>query len=942
MAAAMDLPTSSSGEAKPTLQQRAWRRADAAMVAGGLHAKRQRDLVRHWGWTLWEQVVAIVPISLLQVVVLAVFFRKAANDPGLQAAGLISACFGLVLFLEGLRVCVMPLAEEVGRRLPQKLPLPLVMVVAFGLGVLVTYAEPAIAALRPLARLVDPNRRGAGAFAQLCGRSFAHAIGSPARLQEAPYLFVVLNQRGEAMVFAVGAGVGLAAVLGTLRFVRGWPLKPLVFGALLPTLGLSCYMQWGNPHLQPLLGLAWDLGGVTTGPVTVPILLALGIGVMRTSRQQRLATAALQSSVAANAGQALEGFGIVSLASLLPVLAVLLMGIFLSVEKSYEEVLAMAMAAAAKPPSESPADRSPAREVIFAIRSISPLIVALLLLVKLVLRVPLPHVTFWLDGGAEAAAAAASRPATPGQPRAPAALGRGGGKGATVAPAAGGEDGAAGGEDGAEAGGGGGGGKAATVEVVASGKEPADGPAAAELGDGGAAGAAAGELKGRAEGGGGAAACCGGGGGCWQRLRACLGEALPLACGVAMCQVGMILFNIGLTYGFTALGDQTGTTLPTAFLAVPYDPRSPYYSVAGGVVLLMATVFLLGVLATNAEPALNVLGATVQRLSSGMFTKRMLIGAVCAGVGVGMCAGAAKILWQLPLLYFILAKARRRRRFSVFYAVACVLTVIAEDAITAVAWDSAGVTTGPVTVPFVLSIGVGFSKAVGAAEGFGMLTIMSVAPIISVLTTALLRKPAKAVADAAARGGQAALARVSRGLERTSRSLATISFNGGLERASRGGGLERASRPLERASRGLERASRTGAALPELSRLSALGRVSRLGGGGGGGDSLARKSRSLLVYAWSKAYAAGGGGGGGGDGPSTGAAAPADAPLATPVVPGGAGGGGAGGGGGPVFEAPLAAVFEPLHENPASPADGRGGSSGGAGGAAAPRGGGVA
>jgi hypothetical protein len=79
-----------------------------------------------------------------------------------------------------------------------------------------------------------------------------------------------------------------------------------------------------------------------------------------------------------------------------------------------------------------------------------------------------------------------------------------------------------------------------------------------------------------------------------------------------------------------------------------------------------------------------------------------------------------------------------------------------------------------------------------------------VAPIISVLMTSLLRKPAKAVADAAARGGQAALARVSRGLERTSRSLATISSRG------LGASLDRTSRPLDRTSRGLERASRTG------------------------------------------------------------------------------------------------------------------------------------
>jgi hypothetical protein len=48
-----------------------------------------------------------------------------------------------------------------------------------------------------------------------------------------------------------------------------------------------------------------------------------------------------------------------------------------------------------------------------------------------------------------------------------------------------------------------------------------------------------------------------------------------------MCQVGMILFNLGLTYGFAALGDMTGVTLPLAFLELPEDPRSPYYSFAG-------------------------------------------------------------------------------------------------------------------------------------------------------------------------------------------------------------------------------------------------------------------------------------------------------------------------------------------------------------------------
>ena len=57
---------------------------------------------------------------------------------------------------------------------------------------------------------------------------------------------------------------------------------------------------------------------------------------------------------------------------------------------------------------------------------------------------------------------------------------------------------------------------------------------------------------------------------------------------------------------------------------------------------------------------------------------------------------------------------------------AVVLTVFANEDFTNIAWDSAGVTTGPVTVPFVLSLGIGFSKAVSAQEGFGILTCASV------------------------------------------------------------------------------------------------------------------------------------------------------------------------------------------------------------------------
>ncbi|GBF88834.1 hypothetical protein Rsub_01735 [Raphidocelis subcapitata] len=685
---------------------------------------------------------------------MAVFFRKGSPTPWLEAAGLVSAVVGLVLFLDGLRVAVMPMALLVGTKLPQRLALPWVLVVAFGLGVLVTYSEPAIAAIRPLAALVDPSA--------------------------APYLYFTMNQQQELLVFSVGAGVGVAAVVAVLKFLRGWSLKPLIAGALLPTVAAACWMHWGNPHLRPLLGVAWDCGAVTTGPVTVPVLLSLGVGVMRARKQRELARAALEAAVQRSEGNALEGFGCVTLASLLPILAVEIMAIITSLVHPYEYVLQTAQEAAEAAKTGGPPieERSPVKEIVYGVRAICPLIGALVLLVTVVLRQPLPKARFIPgeggeeegDGGGEKSAGGdVERPEAAG-PRPLSAVGRVPSVAAAVVATAGRADmefyaditppddaGSAGGGDssagtsrrGSRSGGGGGG----------------AGPADA---DAGAAKPAARER---------AAAAA-------RRAWGGLVSYSPLLLAMAMTQVGMILFNYGLTYGFSSLGDMTGATLPASFLKVPYEAGSPYYPYAGGVAITMATIFCLGLLATRAEPALGVLGETVEALSGGRMTKRMLIWAVAIGVAVGMAAGACKILFRLPLIYFILAK----------YLVACALTAISRESVTAVAWDSAGralgaggwgfrggrVTTGPVTVPYVLSIGIGFSTAVGAPEGFGMLTIMSVAPIISVLATSLLQRPVAAAAKGLAKVSKISVLRVSRSLQ----SLSTRRSSGELDFAA--------------------------------------------------------------------------------------------------------------------------------------------------------------
>lgn len=71
------------------------------------------------------------------------------------------------------------------------------------------------------------------------------------------------------------------------------------------------------------------------------------------------------------------------------------------------------------------------------------------------------------------------------------------------------------------------------------------------------------------------------------------------------------------------------------------------------------------------------------------------------------------------------------------YLLAVVLTFFSSEEFVNVAWDSAGVTTGPITVPLVLALGLGFGNATNAVEGFGILSMASVGPIITVMISGL-------------------------------------------------------------------------------------------------------------------------------------------------------------------------------------------------------------
>jgi hypothetical protein len=163
---------------------------------------------------------------------MGIYFKVGVTNPGILAGGLLSAMVGLVLFVDGLRVAIMPLGSMLGQQLPEHFKVRYILIVACAIGILCTYAEPAIASLRPLAGLV-----------KRC---------------QTPYLYFVLNDMSEVLVLSIGLGVGVAAMIGVLRFLRGWSLKPLIAMRYVVTLGTYIVkfkkLERGTRHRKMTVG----------------------------------------------------------------------------------------------------------------------------------------------------------------------------------------------------------------------------------------------------------------------------------------------------------------------------------------------------------------------------------------------------------------------------------------------------------------------------------------------------------------------------------------------------------------------------------------------------------------------------------------------------------------------------------------------------------------
>ena len=178
--------------------------------------------------------------------------------------------------------------------------------------------------------------------------------------------------------------------------------------------------------------------------------------------------------------------------------------------------------------------------------------------------------------------------------------------------------------------------------------------------------------------------------------------------------LGMSFFTVGSTISMEPLGDGIGKMLSKKlFILIP-----------------VAICFVLGFLITVSEPDLQVLAEQVPTIPNALLIN-------CVGVGVG--------LFLVVTLFRSKREIPLRRLLVIFYGVVILLAFFAPSEFIATAFDSGGVTTGPITVPFIMTLGAGLAaskKGKNAGEqSFGLVALCSVGPILSVLLLSIFYRP---------------------------------------------------------------------------------------------------------------------------------------------------------------------------------------------------------
>ena len=183
-----------------------------------------------------------------------------------------------------------------------------------------------------------------------------------------------------------------------------------------------------------------------------------------------------------------------------------------------------------------------------------------------------------------------------------------------------------------------------------------------------------------------------------------------IAVGIGFTFLGLVIFLTGVNVGFMSVGYKLGQSLAK---------QSP--------ALLISLGLLIGILVVLAEPAIHVLNAQVEEVTGGLVSKRSMMVGLCVGVGSAIALSMVRILFDFSLVYYVIPG----------YFLAMALSLFVPPVYTAIAFDSGGVASGPMTSGFILPLAVGVCVGVQGPEAvlrdaFGVVALVAMAPLITI------------------------------------------------------------------------------------------------------------------------------------------------------------------------------------------------------------------
>ena len=187
-------------------------------------------------------------------------------------------------------------------------------------------------------------------------------------------------------------------------------------------------------------------------------------------------------------------------------------------------------------------------------------------------------------------------------------------------------------------------------------------------------------------------------------------QLLKIGVGVVFTYVGLVMFLTGVNVGYMPIGYKMGLQLSSLHPA-----------------LLIGVGLVIGILVVLAEPAIHVLNAQVEDVTGGYVSKKSMMLGLCAGVGIAIALSVTRIVFDFSLVYYIIPG----------YFISLALSLFVPPVYTAIAFDSGGVASGPMTSGFILPFAIGICVSLQGEnavlrDGFGVVAMVAMAPLITI------------------------------------------------------------------------------------------------------------------------------------------------------------------------------------------------------------------